>query len=467
MEKFDLIIIGGGPAGYHGAERAAHQGLRTLILEKNKLGGVCLNEGCIPSKTLLNSAKILTHAEHGQDFGVYSDGVRFDASKVIDRKNTVVRRLVAGIKSALRQSGVTLMEGTGVITGKTGDGFIVKANETEFFGTHLMVATGSLPSVPPIEGLKAALEEGSVLTNKEILDLRSVPSRLTIIGGGVIGLEMAAYFSSVGSHVEVVEMLDKIAGPTDSEISSILQKALEKKGVVFHLNATVIAVSPTSITFRKDAQETVLEHDKALLSIGRRPVTAGLGLESLGVALARNGAILTDDRLQTNIPGLYAAGDVNGKSMLAHTAYREAEVAINNMTGHPDQIRYEAIPSVIYTSPEVGTVGLTESEAIAKGMDVATVSLPIGYSGRFVAENNDLFGLYKLIVDKKTNCLIGAHLIGSYSSEIIVMLSSMIQLKIDIHDIVKLVFPHPTVGEIIKDALFKLLEPEIPASERS
>jgi len=456
MEKYDLIIIGGGPAGYHGAERAAHHGLKTLVIEKNKLGGVCLNEGCIPSKTLLNSAKVLAHAQHGQDYGVTAESVHFDQSKVIDRKNTVVRRLVAGIKAQLKQSGITVVEGSAVIAGKSPEGFLVKANDIDFVGTRLMIATGSMPAVPPIEGLKAALEQGLVMTNKEILDLRIIPARLTIIGGGVIGLEMAAYFAGVGSHVEVVEMLDKIAGPTETEISGILQKALEKKGVVFHLNGTVTAVGPTSVTFQKDGKEIVLDHDKVLLSIGRRPFTSGLGLEKIGVELAKNGAIITDDRLQTNVANVYAAGDVNGKSMLAHTAYREAEVAVNNMTGHPDKIHYDSIPAVIYTTPEVGTVGLTEKEALAKGYDVATVSLPIAYSGRFVAENTDLDGIYKLIVNKKTNTLIGAHLIGSYSSEIIVMLSSMIQLEIDIRNITKLVFPHPTVGEIIKDALFKL-----------
>ena len=456
MDKFDLIIIGGGPAGYHGAERAGHHGLKTLLLEKNQLGGVCLNEGCIPSKTLLNSAKVLAHAEHGKDFGVYAESVRYDQSQVIDRKNTVVRRLVAGIKAQLKQSGVTVAAGTAVIARRTPEGFLVKTETADYLGTRLLIATGSMPVVPPIEGLKAAIEQGAVLTNREILDLRSIPSRLTIIGGGVIGLEMAAYFAGVGSHVEVVEMLDKIAGPTDPEISGILQKALEKKGVVFHLNSTVTAIGSGSVTFQHDGQKTVLEQDKVLLSIGRRPVTAGLGLETLGVELAKNGAVLTDERLQTNVANVFAAGDVNGKSMLAHTAYREAEVAVSNMTGHADRIQYDSIPAVIYTSPEVGIVGLTEKEALAKGYDVAVLSLPIAYSGRFVAENTDLDGLYKLIVNKKTNTLIGAHLIGSYSSEIIVLLSSLIQLEIDVRNIVKLVFPHPTVGEIIKDALFKL-----------
>lgn len=455
MEKFDLIVIGGGPAGYHGAERAAHHGLKTLLIEKGKLGGVCLNEGCIPSKALLNSAKVLSHAKHGGDYGVYAEAVRFDQAKVVERKNTVVRRLVAGIKAQLKTSGVTVVEGLALVAGKTPEGFLVRVNAIDYVGARLLIATGSTPAVPPIDGLKAAMEQGAVMTNREILDLTSVPARLTIVGGGVIGVEMAAYFAAVGSHVEVIEMLDKIAGPTESEITGLLQKALEKLGVVFHLKSTVTAIGTSSVTFRQDGKDITLDHDKVLLSIGRRPVTNGLGLESIGVEMAKNGAVVTDDKLRTSVANVYAAGDVNGKWMLAHAAYREAEVAVNQMLGHPDRIQYESIASVIYTTPEVASVGLTDAEAAAKGLDVSTVSIPLAFSGRAMAENIDVDGLFKLVINNKTNTLVGAHLIGSYASEIIVLLASLIQLEIDIRNITKLVFPHPTVGEIIKDALFK------------
>lgn len=456
MEKFDLIIIGGGPAGYHAGERAGHAGFKTLLVEKEHLGGVCLNEGCIPSKTLLNSAKVYGHALHGEKYGVFAENVHYDQGLVIERKNTIVRRLVAGVKAQLKNGKVTVVEGNAVVKGKNNEGFLVQVGEATYAGTRLLIASGAVAVIPNIPGLREGIEKGIVLTNKEILDLKTIPQRLTIIGGGVIGLEMAAYYSAIGTQVQVVEMLGKIAGPTDDELSSLLQKTLEKNGVKFFLQSTVTAVSEDQVTFTADGKTVQISHDKVLLSIGRRPATAGLGLETIAVELAKNGAVITDDKLQTNVANVYAAGDVNGKSMLAHTAYREADVAIHNMTGNPDRIHYDAIPSVIYTQPEIATVGFTERTAKEKGLDVRVVTLPIAYSGRHMAENVDADGFCKLIVNQKTRTLVGAHLASSYASEIIVMLSSMIDLEIDIQNIARLVFPHPTVGEIIKDTLFQL-----------
>jgi dihydrolipoamide dehydrogenase len=266
---------------------------------------------------------------------------------------------------------------------------------------------------------------------------------------------MASYFSSVGSKVTVVEMLNKIAGPTEAEISSILQKSLEKKGVEFKLGAKVTAVEKDGVVYEKDGKVEKVPAEKILCSIGRRAVTTGFGLENLGVNLER-GAIVTDDMMRTNVANVYAVGDVNGKVMLAHTAYREAEVAVNNITGKKDRMRYNVIPSVIYTNPEVGSVGETEESAKAKGLDVKGVSIPLTYSGRYIAENTDLNGICKLVVNNKTNTLIGAHIIGSYAGEYIVAVSAMIDLEVDIENIKKLVFPHPTVCEIVREAIFSI-----------
>ena len=312
-----------------------------------------------------------------------------------------------------------------------------------------------MPVVPPIQGLKENLESGVVLTNREILDLQEIPSKLVVIGGGVIGLEMASYFSSVGTEVTVVEMLDKIAGPTEKECSSILQKALERKGVKFNLGCKVTAIEKDGVIYEKDGKSQKVEADKILLSIGRRAVTAGIGLENIGVNLER-GAIVTDDKMRTNVANVYAVGDVNGKIMLAHTAYREAEVAINTILGKKDAMRYNVIPSVIYTNPEVGSVGETEESAKAKGLDVKCVSIPMTYSGRYVAENTALDGVCKLVINNKTNTLIGAHIIGSYAGEFIVSVSAMVDLEVDIENIKKLVFPHPTVCEIVREAIFQI-----------
>ncbi len=456
MDNFDLIVIGGGPAGYLAAERAGHAGLKTLVIEKRAFGGVCLNEGCVPSKTFLNSAKVLDYANHAANYGVKVEGKNsIDQKFVVERKNGVVKMLVNGVKATLKKNKVNIKEGEAYIEGKVDGGYAIKVGDEKFVGARLIIATGSMPVVPPIPGLRENLQAGVVLTNREILDLTEIPKKLVVIGGGVIGLEMASYFSSVGSEVTVVEMLNKIAGPTEAEVSSILQKNLEKKGVKFNLGCKVTEVEKDGVVFERDGKTEKVAADKILCSIGRRAVTQGFGLENIGVNLER-GAIVTDDCMRTNVANVYATGDVNGKIMLAHTAYRESEVAINNILGKKDKMRYNVIPSVIYTNPEVGSVGETEESAKAKGLDVKTVNIPLTYSGRYVAENTDLSGICKLVVNKKTNTLIGAHIIGSYSGEYIVAVSAMIDLEVDIENIKKLVFPHPTVCEIVREAIFQI-----------
>ncbi|MBP0989920.1 MAG: dihydrolipoyl dehydrogenase [Oscillospiraceae bacterium] len=455
MDLFDLIVIGGGPAGYLAAERAGHAGLKTAVVEKRALGGVCLNEGCIPSKAFLNSAKYYEHALHGQAFGVTASDVKIDHAKVVARKNNVVKQLVSGVGMQLKRNKVTVITGEAAINGKCDEGFKVVVNGTEYAAKKLLIASGSVPVTPPIPGVKEGLASGFVMTNREILDMTEVPQNLVIIGGGVIGLEMASYFNSIGSKVTVIEMLNKIAGPTDAEISKILLKNYQAKGVDFKLSCKVVGVGTNDVSYEENGEVKSVKADKVLLSIGRRAFTQNLGLETIGVYTER-GAIVTDDNMRTNIPGVYAAGDVNGKSMLAHTAYREAEVAVNHMIGKKDVMRYSAIPAVIYTNPEVASVGETEDTAKAKGIDVKVANVTMKFSGRYVAENENGDGICKLIVDKKYNRLIGVHLIGSYASEMIYGAALMIETELDIENIKELVFPHPTVCEVIREALFEL-----------
>lgn len=455
MELFDLIVIGGGPGGYLAAERAGHAGLKVALFEKRALGGVCLNEGCIPSKALLYSAKVFDYANHASAYGVTVKGATIDQNAVIDRKDGVVKALVSGVGAAMKKNHVTVVNAVAVIKGKNADGFEVEADGKVYTGKKLIIAAGSEAVVPPIPGAKEGLAAGYVMTNREILALREIPKALAIIGGGVIGLEMASYFCSVGSKVTVIEMLNKIAGPTDDEISTILQKNYAKKGVEFKLGCKVTGFDKGSVSYTDpEGKAQTLACDYALMSIGRRPSSAGLGLEAIGVYMER-GAVKTDDHLLTNVPGVYAVGDINGKLMLAHTAYREAEVAVNHILGKKDIMRYGAIASVIYTNPEVGCVGETEESAKQKGYTVKVAKLPMIYSGRYLAEGGG-DGICKIIADSKTNKLLGVHMIGSYCSEIIYGAAQMIESGMKIENLKELVFPHPTVCEIVRETLFEL-----------
>ena len=450
---YDLIILGGGPAGYNAAERAAHGGLKTLVIEERALGGVCLNEGCIPTKTLLYSAKIYDYAKHGADYGVKFEGASIDHAFVVDRKNKVVKQLVSGIGAKLKKAGVEVVSATACIKERTADGFVVTAADKEYVGKQLLICTGSSAAVPPIDGLKDSLANGFALTNREVLDLKELPKTIVVVGGGVIGLEMASYFKSVGSKVYVLEMLDHIAGPTDSDISKMLQKEYAARGVEFILGAKVTSIKDKAVSYEKDGKTAVIPCDNALVSIGRRARTAGIGCENIGLLLER-GAIVTNEFGKTNVPGVWAAGDVNGKSMLAHTAYREGEVCINNILGKKDRINYNSIPSVIYTNPEVASVGETTESCKAKGLDVKIDTVTLKYSGRYVAENEHGNGVVKIITDKKHNNIIGVHMIGSYASEIIYGAAMMVETEMRVADVQKLVFPHPTVCEVIREAMF-------------
>jgi dihydrolipoamide dehydrogenase len=451
---YDLIVLGGGPAGYLASERAGHAGLSVCCIEERSVGGVCLNEGCIPTKTLLYSAKIFDGAAHGEKYGVTAEGLSIDHTKVVARKDKVVKTLVAGVQSALKANGVVLVNARGVITGRNAEGYTVDAGGEIYTGKRLLIATGSSPAVPPIPGLKEGLANGFVCTNREILQLTQKPEHLCVIGGGVIGLELASYFASVGSKVTVIEMLDHIAGENDPELVAILKKSYEKRGVTFQLSAKVTEVTASAVKYEKDGAVSEVACDKVLLSIGRRANTKDIGLESIHVLLER-GAIVTDAQMKTNQPEVYAAGDVNGKSMLAHTAYREAEVAVNIMLGKHDTMRYEAIPGVLYTNPELSAVGETEASAKAKGLDVKIVKLPMRFSGRYLAENEGGDGIMKLVADNSTRKVLGAQVLSNYSSEFIVTVGTFIELGLTVDEVKEIVFPHPTVCEIVREAVFQ------------
>lgn len=454
----DLIIIGGGPGGYNAAERAAHAGMSVILFEERSLGGVCLNEGCIPTKTLLYSAKILDYAHHGEAYGVTIENASLDHAKVIDRKARVVKALVSGVGAKMRSAGVKVVNGTARVTGKNANGFSVICGNETYEAKKLLICSGSDAALPPIDGLKASLEAGFAVTNREILDMKTLPDHIAVIGGGVIGLEMCSYFNSIGKKVTVIEMMDKIAGPTDGEISALLQKTYAGRGVEFILGAKVVGIygkqGAGHVEIDIGGTKKKIECGTALVSVGRCARGTGIGLEELGVQMNRS-AIITDDSGKTSVPGIWAAGDVNGRSMLAHTAYREGEVAVNDMLGIKDKVDYRAIPAVIYTNPEVGTVGETLDSAKKQGINATEHKISLRFSGRYIAENENGDGFVKVIVDEHKR-IIGVHMIGSYASEIIYGAAAMVAREDRVADVTKLVFPHPTVCEVIREEMFSI-----------
>ena len=452
---FDLAIIGGGPGGYVAAERAGAEGLSVVLFEKRELGGVCLNEGCIPTKTLLYSAKVYDYAQHGEKYGVSVENAAFDYGKIVDRKNKVVKKLVGGVKAAMRANKVTVVNAEATIEGRSAEGITIKAGEESYQARNLLICTGSEASVPPIPGLK---EAGDIIcTNREILALRERPEELVIIGGGVIGMEFASFFNSLGTKVTVVEMLPEILGGLDGEISAMLRSIYAKKGISFNLRCKVVGIETEGergIVVYEDPEGNVqrVGGNKILLSVGRRANIKGFGLENLGVAAERG--IKVDEHMRTNVPNVYAAGDVTGFSLLAHTASREGEVAVNHILGRNDHMRYDAIPGVVYTNPEVAGVGLTEEQAKAKGVDYKVVKLPMAFSGRFVAENEGGEGVCKVIVGARYHEVLGVHMLGNPCSEIIQSMCIAIEQEMTIEQLKEVVFPHPTVSEIIKETAF-------------
>ena len=447
--KYDVAIIGGGPAGYTAAERAAAGGLSTLLFEKNALGGVCLNEGCVPTKTLLYSAKTYDNIKHAAKYAVKAENPSFDLGKIIARKNKVVKKLTAGIRMKMTEQGVNLIAGAAEIKGRAEDGTItIACGEESYEAANLLICTGSETVIPPIPGLA----ETDYWTSREALLSKELPASLVIIGGGVIGMEFASFFNSLGTEVHVVEMLDKILGPMDRELSAQLQAEYAKRGVKFYLGHKVTGVHGTGVSVEKEGESFTLHGDKVLLSVGRRPVTKGFGLETLGLEPFRNG-IWVNDRMQTSVPNVYACGDITAFSLLAHTAVSEAEVAVSNLLGHEAHMSYKAIPGVVYTNPEIAGVGKTEEELQAAGITYQVKKIPMAFSGRFVAENEMGNGVCKLILSED-GTLLGAHLLGNPASELIVIAGIAIEKGMKAEELRSFVFPHPTVGEIIKEALF-------------
>jgi len=448
---YNLGIIGAGSAGYVAAEQAGKSGLKVVLFDKRALGGVCLNEGCIPTKTLLYSAKLYENSRFGEKYGIISKEVSFDFSAIMARKNKVIKKLVGGVGAKMKHANVELILREAKITGRNKDHLLITSEGKEYPCRNILLATGAEAVIPPIKGL----DKDKAVTSREILQIDVLPESLNIIGGGVVGMEFASFFNSLGTKVTVFEMMDEILPGIDPEISAMFRKDLTKRGIDFHTASTITEIRGNEVIYKNKDGEGSVKADKLLISVGRKANVTGFGLEELGVELTANKGVKIDEKCRTNIPNIYAAGDITGFSQLAHTASREAIVAVNNILGKPNRMRYNAVPSVVYSNPEIACVGMTQGEAESKGIACKTLALPMAYAGRFIVENEGKNGIAKIVVGEKYGEILGAHLYGNPASEIIFGAAMAIEMEMRVKDMQEIIFPHPTVSEIFHEIVFE------------
>ena len=441
---FFVAIMGGGPAGYTAGAELAKNGKSVIVFEKEELGGTCLNVGCIPTKTLLYSAKQFCNAQ-SEKYGIKAENVAFDWDKMQQRKDKIIRKLRAGVKQQL--TNCTVIKGAATVVERTDEKVIIECNGEQYTAEKLLICTGSSNFVPPIDGIE---NNPNVWDSTAALQAKELPQSIAIIGGGVIGMEFATLFAELGVEVSVVEFMPNILPNIDEQISNLLKDKYQKQGIHFYLQNKVTAINGNTLTIENhEGETTTLTADKILLSVGRRPNLNGL--ENLGLKI--NKGIEVDDFMRTNLQNVYAVGDVTSKIMLAHVATQQAEIAVKSMLNEPTIPFGECvIPSVVYTNPEIATVGINEQTANQLGGYIIK-SIPMSFSGRFVAENEGENGLCKVILEEKTNVIKGVHLFGNVSSEIIATATMAIQQKMTIEQLKQIVFPHPTVSEIIKECL--------------
>ena len=452
--QYNLTVIGGGPGGYEAAIHAAQLGLKVAVVEESEMGGTCLNRGCIPTKSLLHSAEVYNIVKHSAEFGILTEQVDFDYAKIAAKKDAVVKQLRSGVEFLVKSNGGAILSGRGVIKDINTIEVVGRDNQT-ITTDKMIIATGSRPSKPHIPGLDGS----KVLDSDGVLNLTTCPDKVIIIGGGVIGVEFATIFNSLGKEVTIIEMTDMILPTVDIEISLLLRKSLENKGIKIYTGSKVTSVKSESkavCSFINGGKELCAEGDIVIVAIGRKPNSENLGLENVGIQTER-GFIKVNDNLETSINGIYAIGDVTGKVQLAHVASAQGLVAAANTAGQNRKMNYSIVPGCIYTSPEVATVGLTEADALKKGYKVKIGRFPINANGKSMLMG-EREGLIKVITDKDTGEILGAHIMGPRATEMISEISVAMKLESTIEEVADTIHPHPTVSEIIMEAAHDAME---------
>ncbi|BDB01548.1 dihydrolipoyl dehydrogenase [Clostridium botulinum] len=447
-----LVVIGGGPGGYVAAIRGAQLGAEVTLIEKEKLGGTCLNIGCIPTKVLLHSSELLNEIKESRTLGIeVNNEVKINWTQLQNRKNTVVNTLVSGVSSLLEHNKVKVINGTAAFEGKSSIKVTKDQGESENIQfDNVIISSGSVPFIPPIEGREL---EG-VIDSTGALSLDSIPKSMVIIGGGVIGIEFANIFSFLGCKVTVIEMLPYILPPVDREISEILKEKLKKDGIDIYNNCKVTKIENNNenlnVSFEEDNDKLNIEAQKVLIAVGRRANISNLNLESTGVYIEK-GCIWVNDNMETNIKGIYAIGDCTGKNMLAHVASDQGIIAVENIMGKNKKMDYKTVPACVYTKPELASVGLTEEQAKQKGVDYKVGKFPLIYNGKSLIMN-DTEGFIKIITDKKYEEILGVHILGPRATDLITEAALALRLEATLEEIITTVHAHPTIGEAMKEA---------------
>lgn len=442
----DLVVIGGGPAGYVAAIRARQLGMAVTLIEKQELGGTCLNRGCIPTKAYFQNAQVLHTMARLEEYNVKAAAIEFDLQGACERKNHIVNNMVMGVASLLKAYRVNTIAGAASISNPT----TVEVNGQAIATKRILLATGSIPTRPQLPGM----ELPGVVTSDEMLDLKEVPKRLTIIGGGVIGMEFACIYRAFGSQVTVLEGMPSILNSIDKEIVKRMNIFIKKQGIDVHSTAIVKKIClgdgglETTWEDKKGSASAVA--DMVLVAAGRQPFTDGLGLEHLGVDMSR-GYIQVDENYATSIPGLYAVGDAVGKKMLAHVASEEGRVGVERMMGQNSRVNYEAVPACIFTFPEIAAVGLTEADALTKGINIRVGRFRFAGNGKAVAMG-ETDGMIKVVADDK-DTIVGVHIIGPHASDLILEATIMVSRGMKIEEVAEIIHPHPTLGEALYEAV--------------
>lgn len=452
MKEYDVLILGAGPGGYVAAIKAAQMGAKTAVVEAKDIGGVCLNVGCIPTKTLLKSAKVYGNIMNAEKYGIDIKDkgvVSVNVDAMVKRKNQAVKRLTGGVKMLLEKNGVDIYKGFGEVVDKN----TIKVNDEVLSTKNLIIATGSSPMIPDIPGIKESFEQGYAVTSTEILDPKEIPEHLIVIGAGTISIEFATLYNALGSNVTILQRSPRILSGIDKDLSEAMAKVLKRKGVKIVYGVKHKKFEGNKVTVEVNGEEKTFEGDKILVSLGRTPNLKGL--ESLNLETYRKG-IVTDERLRTNIEGVYAIGDVNGKYLLAHVASDEGIVAVENIMGKDVKMSYDKIPSCIYSFPEIATVGLTEDEAREKGHDIVVGTFPLSANGKALAEG-ERDGFVKIVANKEYGEILGVHMMASTATDMIAEGVMTMELEGTLEDLARGIHPHPTLSETVMEAAYVAL----------